>query len=384
MICAYQGNSDPPLPIWPGRKTPPCLDNDPSAFTTEHDLEMLHHFVKVVGPDIYSKRAFDAASIDIWSLARSVPHVMHAVLAASALHLNSTAPSRAHFYVETGHWLDASSAFRSALIKSSYNSNPDPVLTTCMLLNLLSFANVDVSAPPDSRWPLAPEIPGVDPLQWLRVQLGLSPILTSLSMNTKGQSIWMPLFIASDHHLLHDERDGIIDIPASYCQLFSLDERSQIGDYSYLRLVRRIVMLRAIHTNTEIDHHRRYSESKQKADHDPNALKYMQFMQGMLPRNVDLLAVKDARMVLLYTHFMAILCSVRHWWCWPRATAETNACVRYLDRHHGKWLGSVEPLEAGEGWLDFPGRQVGYVPKYGMQGEDSASADMKSLMVVEK
>ena len=69
MICAYQGDSQPPLPIWPGRKTPPVLANDSSAFTTEHDLEMLHHFIDVVGPNMYSKEVLQAKAIDIWSLA---------------------------------------------------------------------------------------------------------------------------------------------------------------------------------------------------------------------------------------------------------------------------------------------------------------------------
>lgn len=72
MICAYQGDDGPPLPLWPGRKTPPVLDNNPSEFTTEHDLDMLHHFVEVVGPNMYDKKVLLAQNIDIWSLARSV------------------------------------------------------------------------------------------------------------------------------------------------------------------------------------------------------------------------------------------------------------------------------------------------------------------------
>ena len=52
-----------------------------------------------------------------------------------------------------------------------------------------------------------------------------------------------------------------------------------------------------------------------------------------------------------------MLCAVTHWWCWPRARAETGAVVRYLDEVHGEWLGR-------EGWLDFPARAVGYELKW--------------------
>ena len=352
MICAYQGDSQPPLPIWPGRKTPPVLANDSSAFSTDHDLEMLHHFIDVVGPNMYSKETLQANAIDIWSLARSVPHVMHAVLASAALHLNVTSPSRSNALIETGHWVQASSSFRTALANMSSSTNVDPILTTCMLLNLLSFANVGTHAPITSRWPLAPAVPGTDPLQWLSVQLGLTPLLTNLSAKTRDNSIWLPLFLASNYMHLYDERDGTVDIPDQWCELFSITDDSKIDEHVYLRLVRRVTLLRRIYDATEQEHSA-FQRLGSKPNHDANTLKYMQFMQGVTASHVALLRKKDPLMMLLYVHWMALLCPTTHWWCWPRVRAECGAVVRFLDNVHGDWLGR-------NGWLDFPARAVGY------------------------
>ncbi|KIX09170.1 uncharacterized protein Z518_00249 [Rhinocladiella mackenziei CBS 650.93] len=285
MICAYAGEESPPVPLWPGRKTPPVLANDNLAFTTDYDLEMLHHFIKVVGPDMYSRRALDMQSIDIWSLAQSVPHVMHAVLAASALHLNTTSNKPLHALIETGHWVHASSSFRTALSKMTWHANPDPLITSCILLNLLSFAHVDVHAPATSRWPLAPDIPGADPLQWFSVQLGLSPLLTGLSARTKGESIWQPLFIASNHTCLYDERDGTVGIPSSWCQLFGITDTSRIEEHIYLRLVRRITLLRSIYDSLEFTHE--VSGLPGCPDHDINAVKYLQSSHDAIVCTLD-------------------------------------------------------------------------------------------------
>ncbi len=312
---------------------------------------MLHHFIEVVGPNMYSKETLQAKAIDIWSLARSVPHVMHAVLASAALHLNATSPSPSYALIETGHWVQASSSFRTALANMSNSTNVDPILTTCMLLNLLSFANVDTHAPIISRWPLAQDNPGIDPLQWLSVQLGLTPLLTGLSAKTKDQSIWLPLFLASNYMHLYDERDGTVDIPAEWCSLFDITNDAKIEEHVHLRLVRRVTLLRSIYDATEEQH--RALNRPGEPNHDANTLKYLQFMQGVNATHVKLLSQKDPLTMLLYVHWMALLCPVKHWWCWPRARAECGAVVRYLDEAHGSWLGRGA-------WLDFPARAVGY------------------------
>ena len=375
MICAYQGDSQPPLPIWPGRKTPPVLANDSSAFTTEHDLEMLHHFIDVVGPNMYSKEVLQAKAIDIWSLARSVPHVMHAVLASAALHLNATSPSRSHALIEAGHWVQASASFRTALANMSTSTNVDPILTTCMLLNLLSFANVDTHAPITSRWPLAPDIPGTDPLQWLSVQLGITPLLTGLSSKTIDNSIWMPLFLASNYMYLYDERDGMVDVPGEWCTLLGITEESKIDEHPYLRLVRRVTLLRSIYDATEKEH---FAFNRPgKPNHDPNTLKYMQFMQGVDSTHVALLRQKDPLTMLLYVHWTALLCPTTHWWCWPRVRAECGAVVMYLDTVHGDWLGR-------DGWLDFPARAVAYDLTWKrLRDEDGFVEELPSIGSVE-
>ena len=130
---------------------------------------------------------------------------MHALLAASALHIRETSKTDSLALVEAGHWLHASSGFRKELMALSSETRPDPLLTTCMLLNLLSFANVSRTEDVKKRWPFVNhDEKGQDALQWLRVQLGLSPLLTGLSEKTKGDSIWLSLFMASGHDMLYD------------------------------------------------------------------------------------------------------------------------------------------------------------------------------------
>lgn len=124
---------------------------------------------------------------------------MHALLAASALHIRfRTAPHLTEpppesltaalsstcddfAVIEAGHHLSATAGFRAALSNfHEKTTNVDPMLTTCMLLNLLSFAGLPEPEDHVRRWPF-PGYGGNRPLNWLRIQLGFGPLLGGLS-----------------------------------------------------------------------------------------------------------------------------------------------------------------------------------------------------------
>ena len=287
------------------------------------------------------------------SLATSHAHIMHAMLAAAALHLRETTPAgKCYTELEAKHWLSASSDFRKALSLYSASTNPDPLLTTCMLLNLLAFANVGRAehAYSTNRWPFTPTTP--DSLQWLFVQLGFSPLLIGLSQRIKGDSIWLPIFLASGGKDIYDDRPGVEDIPPSYISMFDItpssicespeDPSGITPGHLYLRLVRRLLTLRNL-----------YNEVTDPVNHNLNCLKYMQFMQAVDVSVVKRMEEKDPRTLLLYAQWMSLLCAVEHWWCHPRAVSECLAVTRWLDEYHGAWLGP-------DGWLEFPAAVVGY------------------------
>jgi hypothetical protein len=123
---------------------------------------------------------------------------MHALLAASALHIRfRTAPHLTEpppesltaalsstnddfAIIEAGHHLSATAGFRAALSNFHSTTNIDPLLTTCMLLNMLSFAGLPEPEDHVRRWPF-PGYGGSRPLNWLRIQLGFAPLLGGLS-----------------------------------------------------------------------------------------------------------------------------------------------------------------------------------------------------------
>ena len=341
--------------------------------------------------------------IDVISIGCSNRHVMHALLAASALHIRFTrhpnliattaidpapstliscltTPSSTDPFasVEAGHHLSASRLFRIALetfyTPTPYNdadmtststtptpfSTPqtpqidiDPLLTTCMLLNMLSFAGLPEAGPPQSRWPFTQiptptTPPHARPLNWLRIQLGFSPILSNLTMHMKQTSQWLAFFMTLGHEVFYDDRTGTASIPASFCEFFGINEHSTIENHKYLRLVRRLVAILAVWQRTE-------AEGGGGARHDEQVLRYLQFMQGVDEVFLTRLEGRtDVRCLVTYGWFMAVLSYVRHWWCRVRAVRECQGVVEWLDG----WCAGEWRLEGGR-W-EMTGNQTGF------------------------
>ncbi|RMZ85986.1 hypothetical protein DV737_g331, partial [Chaetothyriales sp. CBS 132003] len=346
LPCAYlSATKDTKLAplalLWPGQKSPAVLA-EANSFTSDRDLAMLHHFVSNTSRNIFHPRAiYGTQEIDIMSLATSHVHIMHAVLAAAALHLRETTPSgKCYAELETNHWVSASQNFRTQLNLYGEATDPDPLVTTCMLLSLIAFANVPSAdqALSTNRWPFTPTTP--HSLQWLYVQLGLEPLLREHSQRTPGNSIWLPLFLATGSRELYDDRPGVADIPSAYVALFEITpssicvaEANGLNGlitvaHPYLRLVRRILSLWKL-----------YNEATGRDDHDLNSIKYAQFMQAVDAHVMSRLESKDPRTLLLYAMWMGIFCAVDSWWCRRRTVSECWAVTKWLDENHGQWLG---------------------------------------------
>lgn len=316
-------------------------------------------------------------SIDVLSIASTSTHVMHALLAASALHIqfanNTTTLTQTHTSpspssspipaIEAAHHLSATTHFRHALaLLSQPHTTPsttlypeiDPLLTTSMLLNMLSFAGHPTCLPPEARWPtITPSStsPQDRPLNWLRVQLGFGLLMTHLTSQMRENSQWMRFFMGLGHEVFYDERDGTEGLPELWCGYFGIGEGSQIDRHKYLRVVRRLSMVYGLWMETEKEGHGR-------GGHDAQVLRYFQFVQGVDEGFVGRLEARDVRSLVVYGTWMGVLCSTSHWWAMVRAVRECEAVLCYLDAVMG-------PGDVGRGWLGFMARQVGYVLKGG-------------------
>src|SRR6266516_5826950 len=102
-------------------------------------------------------------------------HSMHALLALAASHLRSVSPEeKSHKVAEMYHWTRSLELFQSALQAPIQRENMDPLITTTLLLNFMSFAPADGYDSTQS-W-LFSDNPAA--LQWLSIQQGLRLLLT--------------------------------------------------------------------------------------------------------------------------------------------------------------------------------------------------------------
>jgi hypothetical protein len=289
---------------------------------------------------------------------------MHALLAAAALHIRlHAAPSLTQkppadlvaalrtkhdefAVVEAGHHLSATAGFRAALDDLAATTDVDPLLTTCMVLNMLSFAGLPEADPEGEvgrqRWPF-PGHGGEKPLGWVRILLGFGPLLGGLSMGVKRESRWMRFFEKLGHEVFYDERDGPEGLPGAWVEFWGVREGSTCDEHPYLRVIRRLALILGLWRETQ-----RIGDVK---EHDRNATRYLQFMQGVDERFILRLEQRDMRALVVYGWFMAILTYPEHWWCRSRAVRECTAVVRYLDEYHG-----VQVTD----WLGFMANAVGY------------------------
>ena len=179
---------------------------------TPHDLVLLNFFVEKSGSLVLGPEYSNVFTVQALVIAQEVPFLMHAMLALSACHLLHSVPDKRPYQLaEALHAQLGSQGLRQAIAHMNSAKDMDSVFTTAMLLNCLAFCYADwredESEPQRTRpsW------------QWVRIQTGIRDLI----METKpfhSESIWMPMFIASDMFAITDPPDTTLDAQlADFC-----------------------------------------------------------------------------------------------------------------------------------------------------------------------
>ena len=131
-------------------------------------------------------------------------------------------------------------------------------------------------------------------------------------------AVWLPFFHDTNPFLplLYDDRAGTEDIPAELIPLFEILPDSTCDDHPYLRPLRRICQLSKVLRSTE------------------NALKFMQFVQGVSTEFVQRLERLDPRALLIFGYWVSFLCDIEIWWCNDRVHNQRRDICAYLHRYH--------------------------------------------------
>lgn len=230
---------------------------------------------------------------------------MHAMLATAARYIRDARGDVAPSVIELAHWKQAISSFRAKL-ETSWLPETDAIISTCMLLNSLSFAD-DYSTP---------SIYTSKPFGWLSIQLGLKPLLiSSRPWRAENKTIWQSLYDASTdpHNTYFDERSGKEGLPQPFINLFDITSSSTCEDHPYLLVLRKIYPLFSLKMTPG------------------NIIKIVGFIGSIDEPFRILLETKDSRALLLMCWWLALMCQIPSAWASGRAFVECRATCEYLD-----------------------------------------------------
>ena len=265
---------------------------------------------------------------------------MHALLAISASHLQHTMSAHSNLEIALAfHWKNAAREFQRAVESEFSQSNADAIIITCVILNMLSFLNID-SENPWSSWVFSSS---PDQLDWLSLQMGLRPLLV-MTRCFRSNTILTPMFLASDD----DQRSftnlapGIQGIPQAFVEICGLNSSSINANNVY-------------HTPLRL-----LSETMKLEVTPGNLYLLVQFAGGVGGRFLDLLKVKEHRALLIFSYWLGKLCSMPLWWCPGRARRDCTAICMYLDQPtHDRRIRKM---------LEWPAGACDYVMKYAVGG----------------
>ena len=254
-------------------------------------------------------------------------HVMHIMLAVSAAHRRTLSGNPGQSPEELAHLTHAISIFRRTL-ERDWDQEADAVLTTSMFLCILHFLDGPI---PVDRASTQTQLRSQS-FSWMQVQIGLVPLLARASEHASS-NIWLPFFNDSDPDLslLHDERSGTKGIPDQFVSLFEISPNSDCDYHPYLRPLRRICALLAIEKSPR------------------NVLKFMQFVQGLSSKFIQLLQQLDPRALLLFGYWVSLLRDTELWWCRDRMRNQYRAICAHLKEHHPNMLSylAIPPTGCG-------------------------------------
>lgn len=264
--------------------------------------------------------------------AKRHPHLMHSMLAVSALHLNHYGnkqyrrPGLAHLQV-------ALPKFRQSVAGPISPQESPHILYSAMLITLHYFA-ITSRAVTDS-WVFSSS---PDRLDWLTVSQGLAPLFGATRQH-HTDTFMTPVF-----RIVEGDRAADRGLPPSMLELCGWTPAATPDE---LRRNPYVAPLQQLNALLPLEHT------------VPHVLKYLRFMADFDKRFSRLIAARDPRALLIMAYGFALMCDVELWWTQPRARRDCWAICSYLDTLGDR---NIRPH------LGFPARACGYESTFGPSG----------------
>jgi hypothetical protein len=290
-----------PTDIWPSHYQPTIQDADGQTIQhTKHDLFLIHHFTQFACQLFASKHIGDFYTGPILSLAKEYPYVMHAMLALSGCHLQHLGIDASRYRpAEAFHSHFASRGLREAVVSMDGPKDGDSVLTTAMVLGTVAFCAADYRG--DIRPPLEESGRSDESWHWLRTQVGLTYLL-GRTQSYRDESIWTPVFDHIDGTEAEDE--PVSDLGQRLKDFCGLDENSSEATSPYFGLADWL------------------SPFVSREPSFKYLWPYIRSIGAMSLQFVDLLERSDTKALMLFVHWLGLMCSIDQWWCTRRTQTE--------------------------------------------------------------
>jgi hypothetical protein len=294
---------------------------------TDHDLYLLHHFTQVTAHTYNSPGAASVYSNQVLSLALEYPYLMHAMMAVSSCHLqHMDIDAKEYRRPEALHCHFASQGLRSAVSMMSGPKDCDAVLSTAMMLNTLTFCLADYRDEPPFEGGSTQE-PRYD---WLRIQIGLTTLLCETSPY-HPESCWLFLFMATDNFTISEPPET--NLGEQLAEICGVDENSTEENNPYYEVLKFLTPILA----------RKPSEKY--------LLLYLRTIGAINSDFINRMETMDIRALLIFAHWLALMCSIDQWWCVRRTRRE---CWTICDILSTKMAPNYAKL------LEFPANACGY------------------------
>lgn len=261
----------------------------------------------------------------IWDLSCRYPHLLAALLAVSACHLNHhTVDASAHRLAQYTFASTALALFRPALLQE-LNSQPgsDALLLTSMMLNMLAFAAVDEDLDLSTSWVFSHD---KNRLGWLELQLGLKPLLLA-TKSFRHQSLLQPMFAASDdeHKTFSTDTTSLERVPEGWTELIScsLDHCSMDAGHGSGKE-------EATYDQVLAEPVRILAETERLHPSEENTFRYVQFAGKIGPEFLRLLYERDERALWIFGYWLGLLGRMGMWWSSRRVKRDWVAIRTFL------------------------------------------------------
>jgi hypothetical protein len=297
-----------------------------------------------------------------FELASKTPHLLHTILATSALHLKHL---QDHPDVEldmllSKHFELGRKSFDATISQEIAPESIDAIFATCILFAMMAYTDFESEDdihddPTNSASFLNSSSPAA--MSWLSCQLGFLAIMTLPTVQPYlSQSIWRDLFQESASICAFLQSDLLATtIPTDWhtvCRLQPADftTNAQAGPILNPRNPYRNALL-LILANAHLD-----------ASQPENFVNFISFPGWTLsnPAFFALIKRRDHAALLLLAHWLAKMCQMDLWWVGARVRMECRAICAFLEREigggAGGWTGALQRL------LVAPKRACGHGP----------------------